>query len=95
MQALKRSGQLVYDGDLTDRPVSNTSTRVEGVLTHSATHAVRSETSGMSRLTHSAWRNVLLRFFNNSIGFRLVVADTLQETQIDQNVDEGILVRDG
>ncbi len=26
MQALKRSGRLVYDGDLTDRPVSNTST---------------------------------------------------------------------
>jgi hypothetical protein len=31
MQALKRSGRLVYDGDLTDRPVSNTSTSYPGV----------------------------------------------------------------
>jgi hypothetical protein len=31
MQALKRSGRLVYDGDLTDRPVSNTSTSFPGV----------------------------------------------------------------
>jgi hypothetical protein len=31
MQALKRSGWLVYDGDLTDRPVSNTSTSYPGV----------------------------------------------------------------
>lgn len=31
MQALKRNGRLVYDGDLTDRPVSNTSTSYPGV----------------------------------------------------------------
>lgn len=31
MQALKRDGRLVYDGDLTDRPVSNTSTSYPGV----------------------------------------------------------------
>jgi hypothetical protein len=31
MQALKRSGRLAYDGDLTDRPVSNTSTSYPGV----------------------------------------------------------------
>jgi len=31
MQALKRSGRLVYDGDLTDRSVSNTSTSYPGV----------------------------------------------------------------
>ncbi|RPI78688.1 MAG: hypothetical protein EHM41_24485 [Chloroflexi bacterium] len=31
MQALKRGGRLVYDGDLTDRPVSNTSTSYPGV----------------------------------------------------------------
>lgn len=31
MQALKQSGRLVYDGDLTDRPVSNTSTSYPGV----------------------------------------------------------------
>jgi hypothetical protein len=31
MRALKRSGRLVYDGDLTDRPVSNTSTSYPGV----------------------------------------------------------------
>jgi hypothetical protein len=32
MQALKRTGRLVYDGDLTDRPVSNTSTTYPGVV---------------------------------------------------------------
>lgn len=31
MQALKQSGRLVYDGDLTGRPVSNTSTSYPGV----------------------------------------------------------------
>jgi hypothetical protein len=31
LQALQRSGRLVYDGDLTDRPVSNTSTSYPGV----------------------------------------------------------------
>ena len=31
MQALKQSGRLVYDGDLTARPVSNTSTSYPGV----------------------------------------------------------------
>jgi hypothetical protein len=31
MQALKRSGRWVYDGDLTDWPVSNTSTGYPGV----------------------------------------------------------------
>ena len=31
MQALKESGRLVYDGDLTGRPVSNTSTSYPGV----------------------------------------------------------------
>jgi hypothetical protein len=31
MKALKQSGRLVYDGDLTGRPVSNTSTSYPGV----------------------------------------------------------------
>ena len=31
MQAMRRSGRLVYDGDLTDRPVSNTSTTYPNV----------------------------------------------------------------
>jgi len=31
MQAVKQRGRLVYDGDLTDRPVSNTSTSYPGV----------------------------------------------------------------
>jgi len=69
--------------------------RVGPVLTGYGLVTLKAQKSVTSQITGYALVIGLSEFFNNSIGFRLAIADALEHAQVDQDVNQRILVGDG